>query len=283
VEKTKNMLNDVWRNAQTLPTITSEFIIGPKRGTIIQFPENPWKKISGVTIIEDEQGIITEKDILNKIINAQKIPAKDPSKDLNILYGSMAMAVIHPPDYFNLPEMIISAWHIDKQSSLGGEDMLCFHLWLETPSGYAYVPAATIGDNPKGVEFRKVGLSRTPTGQNHQLAKKDELYVRVHGNTMFAGWTVPIPLFPQPYTLPPACLLFEGHGALKTGIFKQKVSWGPRPRRQIYEFNGFEAFVTFMHPAAKYAGPGTDGYLFRDLVARFSPLRTNTSGCANSD
>jgi len=270
VEKTKNMLSDVWRNAGALPTVTLESVIGPKRGTVAQFPENPWKKISGVSIIEEEQGIITEKDILNKIINAQKIPAKDPSKYVN-LYGSLAMAVIHPPDYFNLPEMIISAWHIDKQSSLGGEDMLCIHLWLETPSGHAYVPVATIGDNPQAVEIRKVNLSRTPAGQNNQLAKKDELYVRVHGNTMFAGWTVPIPLFPQPYTLPPACILFEGHGALKTGIFKQKTSWGSRPRTQIYEFNGFEAFVTFMHPAAKYAGPGTDGLLFRDLVALFSP------------
>ena len=271
VGKTKNMLSDVWRNAQALPTLTLGSIIGPKRDTVIRFPENPWKKISGVTIIEEEHGAITEKDILNKIISAQKIPAKEPSKDINLLYGSLGMAVIHPPDYFNLPEMVISTWHIDKQSSLGGEDMVSIHLWLETPSGPAYVPVAAIGDNPQAVEIRKVNLSRTPAGQNNQLARKDELYVRVHGNTMFAGWTVPIPLFPQPYTLPPACILFEGHGTPKTGIFKQKTSWGPRPRTQTYEFNGFEAFVTFMHPDAKYAGPGTDGLLFRDLVAIFSP------------
>jgi hypothetical protein len=89
---------------------------------------------------------------LNKIINAKRIPAKDPLKDLDIMYGSTGMAVIHPPVNFNLPDMIIVVRHIDKQSSLGAEDMLAVNLWLETPRGYAYVPVATIGDNPEGVK-----------------------------------------------------------------------------------------------------------------------------------
>ena len=29
--------------------------------------------------------------------------------------------------------------------------------------------------------------------------------------------------------------------------------------------NGFDAFVTFMHPSSKYSGPGTDGFLVRDF------------------
>ena len=264
VEKTKNMLNAVWKNARPPSSVTLESIIGPHGNNVSSLPENPWKKVSGINIIEEKQGILTEKDILNKIINAQKIPAKDPSKDMNVLYGSIAMAVIHPPDYFNLPDMIISAYHIDKQSSLGAEDMLCIYLWLETPTGHAYVPMATVGDNPQAVAFRKAGLPRTnPAGKNHQLVKKDELQVRVHANTLFAGWAVPIPLFPPTYTLPPACVLFEGYGELKTGVFRLKTLMG---RTQTYEFNGFEAFVTFFHPSSKYAGPGTDGLLCRDVV-----------------
>ena len=68
------------------------------------------------------------------------------------------------------------------------------------------------------------------------------IQVRLHGNTLIASWTVSIPLFPSPYTLPPACILFEGYGKLKTGIVKTQ---SPLGRTEIAEFNGFDAFVTF--------------------------------------
>jgi sugar-specific transcriptional regulator TrmB len=264
VKKSKNMMNALWKNARPPSSITLQSIIGPSKYAARSPPKIPWKKVIDATVIEEKQGIITEKDVLNKIINAQKIPAKDPTKDTIKTYGSMAMAIIHPPDFFNLPEMIIMAWHIDKQSSLGAEDMLCVYLLRETPTGTAYALAAIIGDNPKAVAFRKAAFARAPAGQNSQLVKKEELQVRVHGNTLFAGWTVPIPLFPQPYTLPPACILFEGYGELKTGTFEVKSQWASRA--QLYEFNGFEAFVTLFHPSSKYVGPGTDGLLCRDLV-----------------
>jgi len=59
-------------------------------------------------------------------------------------------------------------------------------------------------------------------------------------------------------------MLFEGYGELKTGTFEVKSQWASRA--QLYEFNGFEAFVTLFHPTSKYVGPGTDGLLCRDLV-----------------
>jgi sugar-specific transcriptional regulator TrmB len=265
-EKVKNMLNDLWSSAQTLAALT------PSKGKDRdpRIPKNPWGKTSGITITEEEQGPTTEKALLNKIIGALKVPLSSAQGEIT-LFGSLGMAVIRPPDYFNLPEMRISAWHIDKQSSLGSEDMLTVDLWLETALGFAYVPVATIGDNPQAAELRRVNLSCSPAGQNSQLVTSDELYVRVHGNTMFAGWAVPIKLLPKPYVLPPACILFEGFGPLKTGVFKQKSSWSPKPRAQSFEFNGFEAFVTFTHPISKYSGPGTEGLLFRDLAALFSP------------
>ncbi len=263
VKKTKNMLNAVWKNARPPSSITLESIIGPQGYMVPSLPEIPFKKVRDATIIQ-EQKIITEKDVLKKIISAKKIPARIPCKDTLRLYGSTGAAVIHPPEYFDLPDMIISAWHIDKHSSLGAEDMLGIYLWLETPTGPAYVPAASIGDNPQAVEFRKGAFARAPTGHNCHLIEKEELHVRVHGNTLFAGWTVPIKLFPSKYTLPPACILFEGYGELKTGAFKVKTPWAPRP--QLYEFNGFEAFITFFHPSSKYTGPGTDGFLCRDVI-----------------
>ena len=266
VEKAKNMLSNIWSNAQAVAGLTPDY----KKGKEPRIPKNPWGKISGITITENEYGSISEKAILDKIVGSPKVPFKGAQGEFT-LFGSMGTAVIRPPDYFNLPEMRISAWHIDKQSSLGSEDMLTIYLWLETPEGFAYVPVATIGDNPQAVEVRRMNLSCTPAGQNSQLVTSDKLYVRVHGNTMFAGWTVPIKLLPKPYTLPPACILFEGFGPLKTGVFKQKALWSPRLRTQTLEFNGFEAFVTFTHPTSKYSGPGTEGLLFRDLAASFSP------------
>jgi sugar-specific transcriptional regulator TrmB len=264
VQKSKNMLNALWKNARPPSSITLQSILKPNTYAAHSPPKLPWKNVIDATVIEEKQAILNEKDVLTKVITAQKIPAKHPTQDTIKAYGSMAIAMLHPPEFFNLPEMIIMAWHIDKQSSLGAEDMLCIYLLRETPTGTAYSPAAIIGDNPRAVAFRKAAFVRGPAGQNGQLVKKEELQVQVHGNTLFAGWTVPISLFPQPYTLPPACILFEGYGELKTGRFEVKTQWAPRA--QLYEFNGFEAFVTLFHPTSKYAGPGTDGLLCRDVV-----------------
>jgi hypothetical protein len=130
------------------------------------------------------------------------------------------------------------------------------------------VPVATVQDNRKALAFRKEFYAGTPAAQNVQLVKKDELQVRIHGNTVFAGWTVPIPLFPPPYALPPSCIVFEGYGNLKTSVVETTL---PSGRRQEIEMNGFEAFVTFFHPSSKYAGPGTDGLFARDVITTSYP------------
>jgi hypothetical protein len=220
--------------------------------------------------IEDETSSkkLTEKDVVDKIINARRIPAKDPFKDMSIYYGSIAEAIIHPPDYFNLPDMMIWILHNNKQSTFGAEDCMIVELLLETPIGKTYLPVAVVGDSPRATAFRKGVFAGTPAGQNCRLVKKDELQVLVQGNTLFAGWTAPIQLYPPSYTLPPSALLFEGYGELKTGVFKSGVRSG---RRQTYEFNGFNAFVTFFHPASKYSGPGTDGLFARDVITTTYP------------
>jgi len=272
VKKMKTTLNDIWRNARTPSTIGLESIIGPYGPTFDPLLGNdPMSKTNAVKIIDVKPpGTITEKEVLNKIVHAQKIPAKDPVKDIARLYASFAIVVIHPPDYFDLPEMMIHVSKIEKQSTFGAEDALAIFLWLETPTGHAYIPVATVGDSLNAQPIRKVMFAGTPAGQNVQLVRKDELQVRVHGNTMFAGWTVPIPLYPPQYTLPPACLLIEGYGNVKTLAVTLLHSAG---FKSDIEENYFDAFVTFMHPSSKYSGPGTDGCFIRDLImTKYPPI-----------
>ena len=88
------------------------------------------------------------------------------------------------------------------------------------------------------------------------------MQIRVHGNTLFAGWTVPIPLYPSEHVLPPACVLIEGYGDIKTDAYRIIEPSGAEVK---VKQNGFDAFVTFMHPSSKYSGPGTDGFLIRDF------------------
>lgn len=267
VEKMKNMLDDVWKNARAPSPVTVESILRKTHGPIPPLPARA--RVIGISIEEQKKSeIVAEKDILDKIINVKKFPGENRSEDLMRLYGSMANAAIHPPDHFNLPDMVISLFHIEKQSAFGEEDAMLIYLWLKTPEGPAYVPAALVGDNPKGHAFWKAWLADSPAGQNVQLIKKEELQIRIHGNTLFAGWTVPIRLFPPDYILPPACLLIEGCGNLKTDTF---TMFSPSGYRTEIERSGFEAFVTFFHPSSQYSGPGTDGFFSRDYVATTYP------------
>jgi len=261
VYKMKTMLNDIWKSALAPSTVTLE-----------STGQSLFRKVESYVEEEEPLEKLTEKDVLNKIITAQKIPVKgDPSKYTTRYYGSIAQGIIHPPNHFNLPNMMIWVFHNNKQSSFGAEDMLIIYLWLETPMGHTFVPVANITDNLKSAPHRKAVFAGTPAAKNIQVAKKDELQVRAQGNTLFAGWTVPIPLFPPQYTLPPSGILFEGYGELRTGVLKSRTISG---RKQTYEYNGFSAFVTFFHPSSKYAGPGTDGILLRDAVFTGTPPST---------
>ena len=134
--------------------------------------------------------------------------------------------------------------------------------------GYRYVALALMTDNADALEFRKGVWAGTPAGQNCQLVQKDQFQVQVHSNTLFAGWTVPIPLFPPSSVLPPSCLLFEGYGELRTTVTKTRI---PSGRTQVMEANQFNAFVTFFHPVSKYSGPGTDGIFNRDIILTAYP------------
>jgi sugar-specific transcriptional regulator TrmB len=264
VEMMKTALNEIWRNAQIPSTATSQVVIGPP---VVPLPRG-LSKMDFKIIDFKPFGTITEKEVLNKILHAMKIPAKNPFKDISKGYGSYAVGVIHPPNQFNLPDMMIQAWRHDKQSSFGEEDTIIVYLWLETPRGHAYVPVAIAGDNPNGQNIWRAMYVATPAGKNIQLLKKDQIQVRIYGNTLFAGWTEPIPLFPAKYSLPPACILFEGYGDVRTSGY---TVVHPSGFRNEMEENAFDAFVTFIHPASNYTGPATDGILVRDHISTNIP------------
>jgi HTH-type transcriptional regulator, sugar sensing transcriptional regulator len=279
VEKINRVLDSVWENSYPASAVTIEDITKPPRPAIAPVPDDEFsvsrkgsshqKNIIGV---EEKPRVVTEEYVLNKIINSKRIPVRILSEDTVYLYGSWATAVFHPPTSFNLPDLIIVAIHCNKQSSFGGSDSLQIHAWLETPNGHTFVPVATIGDNPEGVEWAKAYFAGTPAAQNCRVIRKDELQIQVHGNTVFAGWTVPIPLFPPKYILPPACLLVEGYGKIKTSVITFSM---PTGTTAIMESNGFDGFATFFHPASKYAGPGTDATVSREMIMTAYPPRQN--------
>jgi sugar-specific transcriptional regulator TrmB len=276
VEKTKSTLNDIWKNAHPPSSVTLESVLVPYGPTLTPLPKNilPTREKTSDTIITDVKllGTTAEKDILNKILNAQKIRTENPANGVTRMYATVATAIIHTPEYFELPDIMIFVQKIEKHSTTGAEDALILFLWLETPTGFAYVPVAQVGDNPRSQSVRQRLFAGTPAGQNFQLLKKDELQIRVHANTLFAGWTVPIKLHSSQYMLPPACIIVEGYGIVKsTAVNLQYVSGY---KTQIEE-NYFDAFVTFFHPSSKYSGPGTDGRFVRDFVATSTPPQSN--------
>jgi sugar-specific transcriptional regulator TrmB len=209
VRKMANTLNEVWKTARKPSTVTLESIIG-HHSFVPNSSYPPLKQVRGVTVFSEKQNKITEKDVLNKIIKADGNMAKKTVNEFGKMYASSASAIIHPPDSFNLPDMLIHVDHIHKRSWFGQGDALVIYLKHEMPERQFFVPAGGIGDNPRGVAHRReMNFTDKTAKENYRLVKKDELQIRVHGNTLFAGWTVPIKLFPK-YVLPPACILIEG-------------------------------------------------------------------------
>ncbi|MCW4031280.1 MAG: hypothetical protein NWE80_02850 [Candidatus Bathyarchaeota archaeon] len=267
VDKTKAMMDDMWKNAHVLSPITVASVLRIDETKATVDSEERRFSIYRKTIarIKDEKlGARTEKEVLNEFILAKKYPAESSQ---NRAYCSIGHAIIHPPKYFKLPLTMLKLYNFEKQSTLGAEDMLVVYLWLKTPTGYTFVPAAVIQDNPQVTENYKVWFAGTPAGDNVHLIAKDELQIRIHGNTLFAAWTVPVPLSSYP-AIPPSCIIMEGYGNIKTGSYTIILPSGYKFKHQT---NGLDAFVTFMHPTSKYTGPGTDGYFARDVIMDIYP------------
>ena len=68
-------------------------------------------------------------------------------------------------------------------------------------------------------------------------------------------------------TLAPGTILLETYGNVKT---KRVVLNYPNGAYYNIFYNGFDAFVTFLHGSSKYMGPGTDGLFLRDTFIEIS-------------
>jgi hypothetical protein len=218
--------------------------------------------------MEPQQGTITEKEVLDKIANAVRVPAKDPKKDIVRIYGTQANAVIYPPKKLNLPNFIVIVFHNNRKSSFGAENAMQIYTQMKIAEHESYLLVTFVTDNPRGYKFRKALEKVRPTNETAHLLRKEELNVQVHGEKLIAGWTMPIPLLPPKYILPPACIMFEGYGKIKT--YASEII-GPLNPRLTYEYNMLDAFVTFMHPSSRYHGPGSDGILLRERILTSYP------------
>jgi sugar-specific transcriptional regulator TrmB len=269
INKTKTMLDELWRNARILSSVTlKSIIILPELGANGgEKPYDSFRKTVGY-IKEPVMGAVTEKDILEKMGKICIVSAEDPLKDTTMMYGYGAQALINPPEHFDLPKMIIMVFHCNESSTFGVENWLIVQAEMSTPKGKAFVPVTIVGDNSLATDWRRKIHAGTLLEKNLRLVNEDELQVKGHGNILFAGWTMPIPLRPIPKVLPPSSILFEGYGKIQTGVINTMAS---ATRIQISELNYFEAFVNYFHTSSKYSGPGTDGLIFRDMIITSAP------------
>jgi CBS domain-containing protein/sugar-specific transcriptional regulator TrmB len=91
VDRMKDLLSDIWKSACDLSAVTLKSIIrspaptvSPSHSASAIAKTMTKKNVGSVIVTEDNKplGIITEKDILDRVINAQKDPAKTFAKDI---------------------------------------------------------------------------------------------------------------------------------------------------------------------------------------------------------
>lgn len=273
--KMQKMLINIWNHAQIpspimlkgdvqQPTFVNNSVDANKFDKI----SREYEKILGVSRKTMPQlGKITEKEVLDKIANATRIPARDPKKDAIRLYGTMGIAIIYPPKNLDLPNFIIQVFHNNNTSSFGADNFLRVFVETSIANQRSYLPTAFVTDNPLGYKFRKIMQPQNQNTEIIQLLKKNELNVTAKGNRLFAGWTTPIPLLPPKYILPSACIIFEGYGNIKSYI-SEITAFG---RKTVTERNSLEAFVTLMHPSSSYNAPGPDALLHREMIMTAYP------------
>ena len=177
--------------------------------------------------------------------------------------GSRAFSIIHPPDQFNLPSMIIGIFQNIESSSFGPENMLKIFVKEDERRDTPYRLVAHVQDSSVSLTHREKLLKGMPGGKNIILVNENQLQVRVKGNTLFAAWSLPIPLIPSKYILPPSSILFEGYGEVKSKVFNFTF---PSGRKEECWVNDLDAFVTYFHPSSKYECSGVEGFFDRESI-----------------
>ena len=249
VEKMRHMLEDVWKKAYD-----------PMKATILP------------TIISQgssKKGLDTKRDW-------QKLPERIRSAAR--IHGEIASAiggeiVIEPPSHLKMPTLRITPLHFEHAHSKRSADLLRIDLWLKTQKGEEFVPAAIVTNaNRELVKLSEAQFAGTPAGENHILVKTEEIQVWNKGKTLFAGWTVPIPLLASKYTLDPAFIIFEAYG---DEIHSTHSIPLPSGYLVGVEWDGFKAFTTYIALSWKYSGPGIYGSVGNFLMIIAKPESNN--------
>jgi sugar-specific transcriptional regulator TrmB len=241
VKKTELMLNGIWGNALPPTDETTRSILG----------------FSTTANVSPEA--------VSRFV--KKMKASSP-EGLPRGHVTSAVAYIHPPNRLNMPTIAIRIFRYEKESSFGEGNTIDVRLQLKTPKGYDFVPVAAANTNRKAVVPEKAIFAGSPAAENYHLVRPEQLQVCRKGNTIFGGWTFPIPLPPTNQTLPPAALLIEGFGDQR---HSRIVSRTPSGYRIVSEFDAFDAFVTFIDPSWKYAGPGSQGQVYFNSTMTIIP------------
>jgi sugar-specific transcriptional regulator TrmB len=230
VKRITTMVNNIWKNAASPSTTTVESFLGAS------------------SISSERKDLV--KSSQNQMMTARRCTGH---------------AVVHPPTCFDMPDIVVEVHHYQPQSAFGEGNTLEVYLQLKTLTGQEYVPVAILETNPNPdlvLGYKKI-YAGTPAAQNIQIVKPEQLQGRLTGKNFFAGWTVTIPLPPTSKSLPPSCILFEGYGNVKN---KTYIWPFPSGFKAMIDWNGVDAFVTFLDPTWKYAGPGTQGMIGTDVA-----------------
>jgi sugar-specific transcriptional regulator TrmB len=254
VEKTKNGFAEVWSNAYNITESQVHPMLRSQVGS--------------------KGSVITARDIT-------KLPERLllAGRTHHIVSGIAGDIIITPPSYLKMPSIKISVFHVDEETNIGislqhgisptAGNRLSVALWLETPIGEAWVPVAVLlNASPKVVALEKAKWAGTLAGQNTIVVKPEELQVWKEGKMLFAGWTIPIPLLGGKYKLDPGCILFEAFGKEYHGAISH-----PLPSGYVMgmEYDGFQAFTTFIGPSWKYSGPGISGVVCKLIIVNAAP------------
>ena len=270
LEKTNTMINEIWKKAYAPLFIKTDSASNIKQKNDSKIEDKRDKAYSRVFNFIQKPNIpgdVSEKEILNKILNAKKQSTRNCRTNGITLYGSVAQTFIHPSNKNSLPDLMIQVFNNKHQSSFGATIMLIIYLKTITSQGFSYVSAAAVHTNERLADFLRTVNKGGMIEKNIHVFAKGEIEVREQSNTLFVGWTKPIPVSPN-IVLPPSGLLFEGYGDVRTNIAKIALSNG---WQGLTEGNSLEAFTTFYYSSSKYSGPGTDGLFFRDHILTYIP------------
>lgn len=282
IKKTTELINDLWNKTRTVSLQSARSLIEPN--ALSQLNEKSvHSTLDNTKLVIDKKYAqaekLSEKSVLTKIAKEKKLVKNQNTKWFETIriFGIRAFAMIHLPEHFDLPKMVIGILKNSGKSTFGSANVLMLMAWLKTPKGFKYVPVTIVQDSNdlESIASKRANLKGTPASENILVFDNNELNIHVKGKTLFAGWTKPIPLGSLNKSLPPCCVMFEPYGEVKPGMF---TSFFPSGRKHEVWYLTYDSFVSFFHPEEKYVGSGTDAFFDIDALQIMYPVDSKNMG-----